>query len=258
MTRTGKWALVASVGALITLGGVASAEQGWMVHGMGGKGGMMGGPALMQRYDANKDGKISQDEITQNRKATYDEFDANKDGKLGTDEFQALWARMRAPEMTREFQFFDQNGDGQVTLDEYQAPLASMVANRDANNDGFLSRDDRQAMQQQRRGKKHGHKQGHGHHGGWQQQGQMGWGGPGMMPRHGMMNGPGMMGGPGMMMGMGGGGNPEMMMQMHQRMMQQGWGGCRMMQPQYNPAAVDPGTIPPPPAAVGQPIPQVN
>ncbi len=232
MTRNKKLALVAAVGGLLALGGVASAKQGWMGQGPG----MMGGPGMMQRYDANKDGKLSQDEITQNRKATYDEFDAGKDGKLGMDEFQALWLKMRNAEMVREFQFFDKDGNGQVTLDEYQAPLAKMVARRDANRDGFLSRDDRQAMQQQRGWGKHGQKH-HGRHG-HGQQGQMGWAGP--------MGGPGMMGpdgqpGPGMM-------------QMHQRMMQQGWGGCGQMMAPGQPQQGQPGMIPPPPPAVGQPI----
>lgn len=231
MTRTSKLALVAAVGALLVAGGVASAKQGFMNHGPGAMGGMAGA-GLMQRYDANQDGKISQDEITQNRKATYDEFDANKDGKLGLDEFQALWLKMHNPQVVREFQFFDKNGDGQVTMDEYQAPLANIVANRDMNKDGFLSRDDRPAMS--KKGWRHG--KGQGRHGGWQQGGQMdgsGWG-------------------PGMMMGEGGQPNPQMM-QMHQRMMQQGWGCGPMMQQGAQPPA-QPGAIPPPPPAVGQPV----
>ena len=45
--------------------------------------------------------------------------------------------------MVREFQRFDRDGNGQLTLEEYKEPLADLVAERDRNKDGFLSRDDR-------------------------------------------------------------------------------------------------------------------
>jgi hypothetical protein len=43
----------------------------------------------------------------------------------------------------REFQRLDPNGDATLSLDEYKEPLSSLVANRDRNGDGLLSREDR-------------------------------------------------------------------------------------------------------------------
>lgn len=103
-----------------------------------------GGPRhLLQRYDANKDGKISQQEIDANRTEWHARFDADKNGSLSLKEFEALWLEAHRQEMIREFQRLDPNGDAALTLDEYKEPLSRIVANRDRNGDGVLSREDR-------------------------------------------------------------------------------------------------------------------
>jgi hypothetical protein len=109
-------------------------------HGMGGPGNVM---AMMERYDANKDGALSQEEIDTNRTQWHGEFDTDKSGDLSIAEFQALWLKARRDMMVREFQEFDRDGDGKVTLEEYKAPLAMLVTRLDANNDGVLNRQDR-------------------------------------------------------------------------------------------------------------------
>lgn len=142
---------------LLVFGGlsaVASAHmggKGWGGgHGDGMGGGMGGGMGrgmmgqeMMQRYDTNKDGKITQQEIDQNRTAWHGEFDADKNASLSLDEFRALWLKARGEMIVREFQYFDADGDGQVTLEEYREPLSGMVAKRDRNGDGALSQEDR-------------------------------------------------------------------------------------------------------------------
>ena len=97
---------------------------------------------MMERYDANNDGKLTQDEINSNREAWLKEFDANNDGKLSLDEFKQLWLKARAERIVRAFQRFDRDGDAGVTIEEYQRPLADLVERMDRNNDGALSKDD--------------------------------------------------------------------------------------------------------------------
>ena len=141
MQKKTKLILAAGAVGLLAAGGVAglaSADMGG--HQMGG--GMMG-VQMMERYDANKDSKISQQEIDQNRTSWHSEFDGDKNASLSIDEFQNLWLKARREQMVREFQEFDRDGNGQLTLDEYNQPMAGMVANRDRNGDGFLSREDR-------------------------------------------------------------------------------------------------------------------
>jgi hypothetical protein len=124
--------------ALASVAGLAIADRG---HGSGrGHMGMM--MNMAERYDADKDGKVSQSEIDANRTAWHGEFDGDKNGNLSITEFQSLWLKARREEMVREFQRFDRDGDGQVTLDEYKAPLAGMVARMDRDGDGTMSPDD--------------------------------------------------------------------------------------------------------------------
>lgn len=195
MQRKTKLWLGGGAAALLTLGGLASlanADMMGMRHGMG-MGRMAMAQQLMDRYDANKDGKVTQAEIDQNRTDWQKEFDADKNGTLSLDEFQALWLKARREEMVRSFQFLDRDGNGQVTLDEYKDPFAGIVAARDRNGDGALSLDDRP---QRGEGWRHGDRNGQGrmgegrmHHGqmgkGMMEDGQMG---QGMMNGNGMMN----------------------------------------------------------------------
>lgn len=151
--------LAGGAAVLLVFGGlsaVASAHmggEGWGGEGWGGKGwggghgGGMGhgvmGQEMMERYDSDKDGKITQAEIDQNRTQWHGDFDADKNASLSLDEFRALWLKARGEMIVREFQFFDADGNGQVTLEEYRQPLSAMVARRDRNGDGALSPDDR-------------------------------------------------------------------------------------------------------------------
>lgn len=158
-----KTMLMVGAAALIALGGIAglaNAHMGGKGWGGGyghGRGGGMMGQEMMTRYDADKDGKITQQEIDQNRTQWHGEFDADKNASLSLQEFQALWLKARGDMIVREFQMFDRDGNGQVTLEEYQAPMAGMVARRDLNGDGALSPDDRG-----RRGERHRWREGRG------------------------------------------------------------------------------------------------
>ena len=139
MQKRTKIALIALVG-IVAVGGAAFAQKGWQ-HGFRGHG-PMGMVEMTERYDANKDGKISQDEIDGNRASWITEFDADKSGALTLTEFQSLWLKARNQQMVREFQGFDRDGNGQVTLDEYKLPLASFVTEMDRDNDKAVSGDE--------------------------------------------------------------------------------------------------------------------
>jgi hypothetical protein len=137
MQKKTKIALAAVLG-LATVGGIAGlalAERG-TGHGGWGRGPMMS--HMTERYDADKDGKVSQSEIDANRTAWHGEFDSDKNGNLSLTEFQSLWLKARREEMVREFQYFDRDGDGLMALDEYKAPMAGMAARMDRDGDGMM------------------------------------------------------------------------------------------------------------------------
>jgi EF hand len=145
--------LAAGALGLSAIGGIAFAARSH--HG--GQHGMMD---LAERYDANKDGLVTQQEIDGNRAEWHAKFDADKNGNLSLDEFKALWAEANKERMVREFQRFDADGDSKLVLDEYKKPLATIVAEVDRNGDKALGKDDHM---KRRGGRHHG---GHGKDGG--------------------------------------------------------------------------------------------
>ena len=138
MLNRSKVALLALVG-LVALGGVAVAHKGWR-HG--GPHGPMGFEQMIERYDANKDGKISQDEIDTNRGTWLADADSDKSGSLALTEFQTLWLKSHNEQMVRDFQRLDKDANSQITLDEYKAPFAKLVAEMDRDKNGTLSNDE--------------------------------------------------------------------------------------------------------------------
>ncbi len=103
---------------------------------------------MIARFDANDDGKLTQEEVDTTRKDIFAKHDANTDGKLSLEEFEALWVDFTNRRMVRAFQRIDTDGDAVITLEEYQAPFKNMVSRRDRNDDNVLDAEDR-------RGKKH-------------------------------------------------------------------------------------------------------
>ncbi len=151
MNRTTKTLLIAGVvaiaGTAIVAGTVNARDggndrrshHGWQDRDHGGMG---GGLAMMEQFDANKDGNLTQAEIDQARKDKLAKFDTNKDGKLNLKEFEALWLETMRQQMVRSFQRLDADGDAIVTSDEYSKPFQHMVDRRDRNGDGQLNKDD--------------------------------------------------------------------------------------------------------------------
>lgn len=111
-------------------------------HGFGPGGGHHRAFAMMERHDANDDGKLTQAEIDQVRKERLATFDTDKDGKLNLAEFEALWLDFTRKRMVDAFQRLDEDGDAQVTETEYLEPTKRIVARMDRNDDGELSRED--------------------------------------------------------------------------------------------------------------------
>jgi Ca2+-binding EF-hand superfamily protein len=143
-------AALAVIGAL--MGSAVLAEKGGM--GMGGPGGPGEGRGAMlielfDSVDADKDGKITYAELEAHRKAEFDAADTDKDGALDADE---LSARALA-------RFQENDGSGSLSPDEMgQGPGMRNFARIDADNDGFVTKEEIRA------GMQHHKKRGHG---GW-------------------------------------------------------------------------------------------
>lgn len=169
MTPTFKYSavmLAALVGA--SLSTAALAEKGPM--GM-----PMGGPMMnFEELDADKDGKVTKEELAANRAAKFAEADADKDGKLSADEMIAMRDKAEAArkaEMAKAMiARIDTDKDGFVSAAEMDAmPMMDKMFDRvDDNSDGAISKEEMEAVQA-RMGesmKGDGQGKGHGKHGG--------------------------------------------------------------------------------------------
>ncbi len=116
---------------------------------------------FINRFDKNKDGVVSRDELPPRMSRVFDRADTNGDGKLDRDEvermLQVLRRRFGAGNGTdttprqaaaggggveqavhRILERMDTNHDGQISRDEAQGPLAKNFDRLDANKDGYL------------------------------------------------------------------------------------------------------------------------
>ncbi len=119
-----------------------------------GPGGPMHG--MLEAYDSNGDGKLTQQEIDAARADQLRKFDADGDGGLNLDEYRALWLDAMRERMVDRFQAHDDDGDGKVTAEEFGERFSRMVRHMDRNGDGTLDDGDR--------GPRHGERRHHRHH----------------------------------------------------------------------------------------------
>lgn len=97
---------------------------------------------LIEAFDADGDGGVTQEEIMTARETRLSEFDANNDGSLDLSEYEALWLDAMRERMVDRFQAHDDDGDGMVTVEEFNEDFARVVERRDRNDDGVLDSED--------------------------------------------------------------------------------------------------------------------
>lgn len=133
--------VVAAAAVVVTGAAFVGVVQAQDARGIAPRGGNAG---LLEAFDTNKDGAVTQDEINAARGANLAKFDANRDGKLSVEEYTALWLDAVRTDMVRQFQGHDADGDGQVTADEFNARFKDAVARADVNRDGKVDATDAQ------------------------------------------------------------------------------------------------------------------
>jgi Ca2+-binding EF-hand superfamily protein len=138
---------------------------------------MQGGPGPMFDFatlDANKDGKITKDELEAAKTARFTAADTNKDGKLSVEELtaarDAMIAKRKEDRLAQMIKRFDKDGDGMISEAEMPSPpnADKMFDRIDTDKDGAISQAEADAakqMMQDRMGKHDGRGQGHGRDG---------------------------------------------------------------------------------------------
>ncbi len=115
---------------------------------------------FIQRFDKNKDGMLSREELPKFLGKTFERFDANSDGKLDRAEVTRMLQGLRmyfgveaGPKNAQVEAFvnkllaqFDTNKDGKISKAEAKGGLAANFAQVDTNKDGFLDRQELRAL----------------------------------------------------------------------------------------------------------------
>ena len=104
-----------------------------------------------EELDTNKDGQLTQDELTSRAQNLIENADANGDGAVSKDEMRAYHEERR--DEWREKRNPDTNDDGLIDRTEFLEMAQDHFDRMDENGDGVLSEDERP---ERGRGKHHG------------------------------------------------------------------------------------------------------
>ncbi len=99
--------------------------------------------ALMERFDTDKDGKITRAEFDEVRARAFGGADADGNSAITLEEFATIWQDLNNDRIVRGFQRLDTDGDLKITQDEYAARSSSFVKRHDRNGDGVVTKADR-------------------------------------------------------------------------------------------------------------------
>lgn len=134
--------LLVTASFALSAGAAFSQDRGHGGHDRHHRGGDMGAQ-LMELYDTNGDGAITQEEIDTARADRLAAFDADGNGTLSLEEYQALWLDAYRERMVDNFQRHDDDGDGAITVEEFGEDQSRLVRRLDRDGDGTLTLSDR-------------------------------------------------------------------------------------------------------------------
>ncbi|GEM_PF-1837473 len=108
---------------------------------------------FLERFDSNKDGQITWDEIKALKQQNFSAYDSNQDGFLSSEELRQGMEDKRVEKMNSRFSALDTDQDGALTLQEWQAKSARnpdrqamRFTQMDSNKDGKLTREELQTV----------------------------------------------------------------------------------------------------------------
>lgn len=113
---------------------------------------------LLEKFDINQDGTISQDEVQSVHQAFFKAGDTNADGFLTEAELATVHAQQRETRLAEEFAELDTNGDGGISSEEAASQvspgpgrhLARYFTEVDSNGDGLATLEEMKTMIQGR------------------------------------------------------------------------------------------------------------
>jgi Ca2+-binding EF-hand superfamily protein len=122
------------------------------------KGGHQGPRASFETLDADGSGDVTLAEMQAAGATRFEEADANGDGFLSADEITQKDSDRAAKRVARMIEKRDANGDGQLSLEEMKPDedrVAKRFARVDTDGNGAISQEEFDAMKKHRGGGRH-------------------------------------------------------------------------------------------------------
>ncbi|GLQ05491.1 EF-hand domain-containing protein [Sneathiella chinensis] len=94
---------------------------------------------MFERWDTNKDGRLSQAEVPDGRHKYFSRFDSDKDGEITLSEAREAHEKMREARLARFMEKIDTDKDGKVSEAEYTSFAMERFKSADSDSDGALS-----------------------------------------------------------------------------------------------------------------------
>lgn len=98
--------------------------------------------AMLLKYDANHDGKVTRYEMEEGLKADFARADAKHTGCLNQDEVRAVNQERWNTDRAAASPLVDFKGQGCIDFDEFAATPRSLFDQLDRNGDGILEKDE--------------------------------------------------------------------------------------------------------------------
>lgn len=113
---------------------------------------------MQQRFaevDTDKDGKVSDQERKAAKDKRFKEIDRNRDGKVTEKEMEAHHQAREAERHKARFAEMDKDGNGTLSADELEGPKGDRFEKADANNDGYVTKEEMKKSRHERREGRH-------------------------------------------------------------------------------------------------------
>jgi len=99
-----------------------------------------------KKLDKDGDGAVTMEEITIRKKTFFDKMDTDKNGSISKEEAQAFRGMHRDAKKQKHgdrfLKHFDANGDGIISKEEYETITIKRFETADTNGDGNISADE--------------------------------------------------------------------------------------------------------------------